>query len=193
MGTDSKPDEDSSAWLSGNPTHFACLVNRYQAPLFRFAARIGFNSTEAEDYAQEVFLRVWAMRDRYDPLRARLSTWFWTLARNLALNRLQSSRRQAASIDDSGQLQPELIATDTPGPDEVLLTRDRLRQLDRAIEQLSASDRLVLALTYVDELSIADAAAISECSSGTYRVRLSRVRQRLIERINEASEERDVR
>ena len=175
-------------WLSsGDPRQFERLVKHFQGPVFGFLARMGISSGDAQDLAQDVFLRLWTARDRYDPSRGQVSTWLWSIARNVSLNRLsQSQYRQQFSHDDFDAALETTVATGQGGdPGIAFQARNELQQIDRAIATLSTADRLVIALIYVQELSSADAATLSDCSTGAFRVRLSRARQRLLETLNQ--------
>jgi len=73
----------------GNRQAFAPLVERYQRSLFSYLGRMGFSQAQAEDLAQETFIRAWQHLGQYDAHRAEFSTWLFTIARRLALNELE--------------------------------------------------------------------------------------------------------
>ena len=83
--------------LSGDPLAFAALVRRYQGSLFAYLGRMGLSDALCEELAQETFLRVWKNREKYDPTKAALSTWIFTIGRNVALDTLS---RKTASVAD---------------------------------------------------------------------------------------------
>ena len=87
---DDKP-ADEPDYLGGDPVAFGALVTRYQDSLFGFLGRMGFEQSVCEDLAQEAFLRVWKNRDKYNADKASVSTWLFTIARNLALTVLALS------------------------------------------------------------------------------------------------------
>ncbi|MFK7964642.1 MAG: RNA polymerase sigma factor [Burkholderiaceae bacterium] len=173
---------DPNDLASGDPARFERLVRRYQSPIFAFAGRMGFTAAESEDLAQEVFIRLWRSREQFDPERSVLSTWLWTIARNAAINRLDYNRRRAPAADAPGET--DTAIDNAPEPSALLETHERMRQLAAAVNQLDPQDRLIIALVYVDELDTADAAKVCDCSVGAFRVRLSRTRKRLFERMN---------
>ena len=87
---------------------FAELVDQYQHRLVGVMHHLLGSTEEAEDLAQEVFLRVYRTRKKYRP-KARFSTWLFTIANNLALNVLRGRKRKPAvplAIHDSGPLGP---------------------------------------------------------------------------------------
>jgi len=91
-----------------DPGAFEQLVETYQHRLVAVMHHLVGNAEEAEDLAQEVFLRVYRARRKYRP-RSKFSTWLFTIANNLALNSLRSRQRKPVvplSIQDSGPLGP---------------------------------------------------------------------------------------
>src|SRR5207253_3448524 len=103
-------------------TAFGELVERYQHRLIGIMHHLVGNTEEADDLAQEVFLRVYRTRKRYHP-QAKFSTWLFTIANNLALNALRSRRRKPIvplPAQESGPLGPRpaenLVAARSPAP-----------------------------------------------------------------------------
>src|SRR5437870_4713253 len=81
--------------LSGDTEAFGCLVRRYQGPILCFAQNILRDPAESEDVSQEVFLAAYVNLGRFDPRRARFSTWLFAIARNKCLTALEGRRRRA--------------------------------------------------------------------------------------------------
>jgi RNA polymerase sigma-70 factor (ECF subfamily) len=157
----------------GHTQAFEALVLRYQLPLFRYLGRMGLASETVEDLVQHSFLRAFQHLPRFDPDRARFSTWLFTIARRLALNALtrRGSRvpgREAADQTDHGLAAPEQI--------DQAVVQQRVRQ---ALAQLPPRLRSPLALAYLGDLSIADIARVEGCSEGTVKSRIYRGKQRL--------------
>ena len=157
--------------LRGETQAFDALVQRHQHALFFYLGRMGLCQAEAEDLAQEAFLRAYRYLHRYDPARARFSTWLFTIARRLAANLKASSRYR---LTDSMEALGEPVQSDAPGLEPRL--RDRL---DRALRQLPLKFRSPLALAYLGDLSIEDIAAVEACAPGTVKSRIHRAKQRL--------------
>lgn len=163
-----------AALAADNPQPFRGLVEHYQYALFGFLGRMGLSQADAEDVAQEVFLKAWRYRASYDPAKARVSTWLFTIARNTALNKLQSSTPTLVPEHDV-----ELKADKQHEPEQQLQRRQIKAQLTEAIQQLAVDDRSVIALYYIDELTTAQAAAILQCSPNAFKTRLFRAREKL--------------
>src|SRR5216683_6070761 len=82
---------------AGDEQSFALLLHRYRSPLVNFLYRMVRNREQAEDLAQEVFLRVYRAREDYEP-SAKFTTWLFRIATNLALNSLRDHRYQKLEI-----------------------------------------------------------------------------------------------
>jgi len=161
-------------YLGGDPVAFGALVNRYQDSLFGYLGRMGFSQAACEDLAQEAFLRAWKNRHKFDADKASVSTWLFTIARNLALNTL-TRKTPAISNDVDVELQPQLVGgVDPSNQYEHHQSVVRLRQ---ALETLSVEDKEVIAVCYTPEIE--NTAAVMNCSDGALRTRLSRARKRL--------------
>ncbi|MBC7609994.1 MAG: sigma-70 family RNA polymerase sigma factor [Polaromonas sp.] len=174
-GTQNRIDRPKSPM---NQADFAGLVKRFQGPLFGFLGRMGFAQAQAEDLAQETFLRAWQNLEQYDAQRAGFSTWLFTIARNLAIN----ERHRAASQHEVWEgLAPPDPPSEAPEPADLLERAQQGQRLRRALAQLPVADRCVLALAYISELDIASIARIEGCTAGAVKTRLHRARTRLSE------------
>jgi RNA polymerase sigma-70 factor (ECF subfamily) len=163
---------------AGDRAAYAALVRQFQRPLFAFLGRMGLRQAEAEELAQDTFVRAWQHLPRYDAAQGAFSTWLFTIARRLALNALDRADHQRlhtghAAADDDG------TACDAPGPAQALQSRQERAALLTALRRLSPDDRSVLALAYVHELTLADVARIEGCSPAAAKARLHRARERL--------------
>ncbi|MGC4059728.1 MAG: sigma-70 family RNA polymerase sigma factor [Aquabacterium sp.] len=160
----------------GDRSAFAELVRHFQRPLFGYLGRMGLRQGQAEEVAQDTFLRAWQHLSAYRAERAEFSTWLFTIARNLALNELgrASNSREWPVGDDL----PDAACERVQPPDAVSDTQDRDR-LRQALMALPADDRSALALAYFKELDMAAIALIEGCTAGAIKVRLHRAKQRL--------------
>jgi len=160
---------------AGEQRAFAELVDMYQRPLFGFLGRLGMSQTQAEDLAQETFLRAWTHLHSYQPERAQFVTWLFTIARNLAYNAMQKAPQQH---EIPGAEMPEQIC-ERPDPAQTMERSQQRARLQLALWQLPMTDRSVLALVYVHELGMADVARIEGDSLAAIKTRLHRAKQRL--------------
>lgn len=161
---------------AGDRNAFAPVVARYQHALFRFLGNMGLRREEAEDLAQEAFIRAWRNLGQYDPTQSQFSTWLLTIARNLALKQIAQQSGRAEPFDE--QMAEHLHCERAPPP-EALETEQRRLAVHAAIRQLPTSDRSVLALAYLRDLDMEQIAIIECCSVGAVKTRLHRARNRL--------------
>jgi RNA polymerase sigma-70 factor (ECF subfamily) len=170
----------------GSAAAFDELMLRYQNRLVTVLEHLVGNRDQAEDLAQEVFLRVYRARKRYEP-GAKFSTWLFTIANNVASNALRSaSRRPEINLEsrDSGPLGKNPL-------DRLALAASGLmpaRQLDKselrsivreALTSLSDRQRLAVLLNKFENLSYADIASAMEMSPEAVKSLLSRARENL--------------
>jgi RNA polymerase sigma-70 factor, ECF subfamily len=187
-------DPDVALMLSlkaGDDSAFTELVHRHQARVISLAYRFVGNEAEAEDLAQEVFLRVYRTRERYEP-RARFSTWLYRIAANISLNALRSrARRRAINVplafdsDETQEGQASQHVQDhrlaQPGAHiERVEVRDQIR---RAVDQLPDSQKVAVVLNKYEGLSYDDIASVMGCSTMAVKSLLARARTNLREKL----------
>ncbi|MDX9971704.1 MAG: sigma-70 family RNA polymerase sigma factor [FCB group bacterium] len=166
---------------------FAELVRRYQSPLVHFCRRMVGSPEDAEDLAQESFVRVYRSLGRLRP-EAKFSTVLFGMARNLTLNFLRDSERRGRGMTDSmaqADGTEEHIADEAGRPDR----RARLREIETCIEQglsrVSPEHRAILILREIEGLDYDAIAETLKCRKGTVKSRLARARDQLRARIAE--------
>jgi RNA polymerase sigma-70 factor (ECF subfamily) len=160
----------------GDRSAFAELVEHFQRPLFGYLGRMGLRQGQAEEVAQETFLRAWQRLGDYDQARAAFSTWLFTIARNLAINEL--TRASSSHEQTFGEDMPEM-ACEHGQPAQEVMNRQLRLQVQQALRMLPYDDRSALALAYYEELDMASIARIEGCTVGAIKVRLHRAKQRL--------------
>jgi RNA polymerase sigma-70 factor (ECF subfamily) len=162
---------------SGDAGAYAALVRGHQEIAFRTAYLITGNAADAEDAAQEGFVKAYRALGRFrlgEPLRP----WLLTIVANEARNRRRSaSRRAALAVRAAGEEHPSGKAA--PSPEAALLAGERRATLLAALERLRDDDRLVIACRYFLDLSEAETAAALGIKAGTVKSRLSRSLERL--------------
>jgi RNA polymerase sigma-70 factor, ECF subfamily len=163
----------------GDPRAFEELVIAHQHRVFGVALRMLGSRAEAEEAAQEVFLRAHrAIADfRGD---AKLSTWLYAIASRLCLNRLASGERRLAREGEETLAQ---IPSGHASPADELERSERDAALHRAIAELSDERRLVVVLRDLEGLSYEEIAAALDLELGTVRSRLHRARLDLKEKL----------
>jgi RNA polymerase sigma factor (sigma-70 family) len=156
--------------LLGEASAFDELIARWHPPLWRYIRRMAGADDVADDLAQDVWLRIVRGLPRLeDP--ARIRAWIFGIARRVLMDRLRAQYSAPAMAE------VELDAIETAPQDSDLL--ERIDELEAALATLPAIEREVLALFYLDELSLTDIAAIAGVPVGTVKSRLFRARQLL--------------
>jgi RNA polymerase sigma-70 factor (ECF subfamily) len=164
---------------------FEELVELYQHRLVAVMNHLVGNAEEAEDLAQEVFLRVYRSRKKYRP-RSKFSTWLFTIANNLALNALRSRQRKpmvSLPAQDSGPLGPrpaELLVRDRgSGPMRRLERQELTDLIRRALEGLNERQRMAVVLNKFEDMNYAEIAEVMGLTTKAIKSLLSRARENL--------------
>jgi RNA polymerase sigma-70 factor (ECF subfamily) len=160
----------------GDQDAFAQLVERYQTPVYNLAYRMLGNANDAEDAAQETFLRAYTQLKRFHADQ-KFATWLLSIAAHHCIDRLRRRRFLWLSIDDEAI--GEALASDLPEPDDEALRREREQEIARLLERLSPANRLAVVLKYWHDQSIEEIARTTGDSVGAVKVRLHRARQAL--------------
>lgn len=140
--------------------------------MLSLARRMLGNRVDAEDVAQEVFLRVWTHAARWEPGRAQFGTWLHRVATNLCLDRLR--RHGTENIDSVPEPQ-----SDAPNPHEELERQELARRVDLALQSLPPRQRAAVTLTHYQGLSNIEAAAILDVTVEAVESLLGRARRQL--------------
>ena len=170
----------------GDDSAFSQLVENYQDRLVAVLYHILGNQEAAEDLAQEVFLRVYRNRGKYEP-RAKFSTWLFHIANNLASNwRRDGARRREASLagSESGPLgvrpQEQLLAEKSALMPARVLDRTETQALVRAaLESLNDRQKMAVLLHKFEQMSYGDIAAAMNLTPEAVKSLLSRARENL--------------
>lgn len=170
-----------------DPAAFAELVERFQHRLVAVMNHLVGSAHEAEDLAQEVFLRVYRIRKKYRP-KAKFSTWLFTIANNLALNALRDRKRRPVlplEVRESGVQGPR--PAENAAPDLGMTPSHGLRQKEladvirQALDGLNERQRVAIVLNKFEDMNYAEIAAVMGLSTKAVKSLLSRARMRLRE------------
>jgi RNA polymerase sigma factor (sigma-70 family) len=161
----------------GDVAAFEMLVRAHQEVAFRTAWVASGGADDAEDAAQEGFMKAFAALPRFR-LDAPFRPWLLTIVANEGRNRRRSaSRRQALAL--RVPVASEAEASYEPSPEAAMLATESRRELLDALTRLSDADREVISYRYLLELSEAETAAALSVPAGTVKSRLSRALERL--------------
>ena len=168
----------------GDTRAFTVLVERYRQPVMNFVLRTLQDETEAEDIAQNVFVQVFKAAPRHRET-AKISTWIFTIARNLCLNELRRRRRHPTEPLDPGPAAGEDRAVfqpqdpTAPIPHASLLRAELEQKVGEAIAALPENQRTCLLLCQQGELSYEDIAEVIGCSVSATKSLIFRARETL--------------
>jgi len=185
--TDDDPDAALLASVArGAPRAAAELVARKLPRLLSLGQRMLGNRAEAEEVAQEVFLRVWKQAAHWQPGLARFDTWLHRVALNLCHDRLRQRPAQER-LEDAG----DVVHIPDPGsmPDQALDAAQRSVHLRAALATLPQRQREALVLQYYQELSNSEAAGLMNVSVDALESLLARARRTLRARLGDERKE----
>lgn len=167
------PDEEVLARVAhGDPAAVRALVARKLPRLLALGQRMLGDAAEAEDVAQETFVRIWKQAPQWRPGEARFDTWMHRVALNLCYDRLRR-RRETPTADPPEQPDPG------PAPDRGLLALDVGARVSAALQALPERQREALVLCHYQELTNIEAAAVMGVSVEALESLLSRGRRAL--------------
>ena len=157
------------------------LVERYRDLAFRTAWILTRSTADAEDAAQEAFVKAYYALPRFRP-GAPFKPWLLRIVANEAKNRARSSRRREALTARTAAAVP---GDAVPSPEAAALAREQRQELLDAVSRLPERDRLVLAYRYFFDLSEAEMAQALDCRPGTVKSRLARATAKLRQELGE--------
>lgn len=168
----------------GDQWAFTALYRRHADLVYRFARRLAQDETIAEEVTQEVFLAMFRRPDRFDPDRAKLTTWLCGVARNQVYKQLERRGRWVALEPDEPESSWEPAAPEeATDPLAALTQREAARVLRQAIDDLSPVLREVVILCELEEFKYEEAAQALGVPVGTVRSRLHRAKSELTRRL----------
>jgi len=184
---DARDRADMERLAAGNDAALNDLMARHATPVFHFLCRMVSSEDDANDLAQETFVRVFKSAKSFRA-NEKFSTWLFTIAANLARNHFRwRSRHPNISLDaENAETEQSLGSTlpaNNPAPNEAALATERAAAVRAAVGKLPEDLREAIVLCEWEECSIAEAATILETTPKTVESRLYRARQILRERL----------
>jgi RNA polymerase sigma-70 factor (ECF subfamily) len=166
----------------GDSCGFELLLERHRRPLINYLHRMVQNQAVAEELAQEVFLRVYRARDRYEPT-AKFTTWLYRISTHLALNSLRDRRSERYNVSLDGDAQngqrPLDLSDGRSNREEDLVANDRLEAVRRAITSLPEKQRAAVIMHKYHELDYTQIAGALGCSVSAVKSLLFRAYETL--------------
>jgi RNA polymerase sigma-70 factor (ECF subfamily) len=181
--------EDTEAvWIkqaqAGDQSAFTCLVEAYQTPVYNLAYRMLGNSVEAENAAQETFIRMYTKLDTYDPQR-KFSSWLLAIASHYCVDLLRRRRMNYLSLDDLPPM-VELSMPKTAQPEQVVVREQDAGAVQKLLEALPPNYRTPVVLRYWYDMSYREIAETMGVTESTIKTRLHRARAKLAQSASSA-------
>jgi RNA polymerase sigma-70 factor (ECF subfamily) len=173
--------EEEKVWiqqaLAGDQEAFACLVKAYQTAVYNLTYRMLGNAAEAEDAAQEAFLKAYTRLNTYDSDK-KFSSWLLAIASHHCIDRLRQ-RRFALSLDE---LPPWRWLSSSHRPEEVVIRSQERDEVHQLLDQLPPHYRAAVILRYWHDLSYQEIAEAMEITESAVKSTLYRARQKLAQK-----------
>ncbi len=175
---------EEAVWLEqarqGDKAAFSKLVDAYQAPVYNLAYRMLRNAGEAEEAAQEAFIRAYTRLDSYNPAH-KFSTWLLSITSNYCIDLIRKRRATLLSIDEPLAPHPALMSDKAKGPESQVVHGEQEDLVQDLLDELQPEYREAVVLRYWYELSYEEIAETMDTSVSAIKSRLFRARKQLAE------------
>lgn len=159
--------------LSGQLPAFEQLVEKYQNMVFTLAFRVLQNHEDAEEVAQDVFVKVFNSLKNFQQ-KSNFKTWLYRIVYNESINRLRSRKKRVPLVDLNEETTLHLF-----DPGSINDSSDEIKFIQKAIQNLPETERIILSLYYYEDMPVKEIAKITELTETNVKTRLFRSRQKL--------------
>jgi len=169
---------------AGDESAFEYLVQKYRRPMLSFMYRMAHNSAVAEDLAQEVFLRVYRSREKYEA-SAKFTTWLYRIASNLAVNHARDTRHErpenTVSLDEPDQESGLTmdVPDDSLSAEENIVKRERLAAIRQRVQSLPERQRIAVIMHKYQQMDYRQIAEVLKLSESAIKSLLFRAYETL--------------
>lgn len=173
--------EDSyyiSEVLSGNTSAYAKLVEKYQSLAYTLALRMVKNSQDAEEIAQDAFVKAYASLKSFRG-QSKFSTWLYRIIYNTSISMLRKKQLEMVKIDEKPEFVFNLVHHDDLNEENEYT----LKALEKALEILDPDERFLITLYYYKDVSVDEISEITGLSASNVKVKLFRSRKKLHEKL----------
>jgi len=177
--------EDLTALMEAVAAHkdkssFARLFNYFAPKVRAYMLRLGADAGAADDLVQDVMLTVWRRAPQFDPAKAGVGTWIFTIARNRRIDVIRKERRPEIDPND-----PALVANDAPSADAALQQKRDQSSVRAAISELPEAQAQILRLAFFEDLSHGEIANELDLPLGTIKSRIRLATEKLRTKLSE--------
>jgi RNA polymerase sigma-70 factor (ECF subfamily) len=178
---------DMARLVGGHDAALNDIMDRHAPAVFRFLCRMLGNEDDANDLAQDTFVRVYRARESYKP-EQKFTTWLFTIAGNLARNQFRwRSRHPNVSLDAESEATDQTLGDTLPSsmatPHQATVATERAEAVRAAVQNLPDDMREAIVLCEWEEMAVAEAAAVLQSTPKAVESRLYRARNLLRERL----------
>lgn len=165
----------------GDNSAFSVLVDRYRDMVYTIIHRIVRNHEEAEEIAQDVFLKAFHSLDSFKG-KSKFSTWLYRIAYNAAITRTRKKKIEMGALDE--QLMENYTQDEINEDIYTLDTQEQKKFIDHVLANLPEKEYLIITFYYKEECSISEIAEITGLSESNVKVKLHRIRKKLYDDLN---------
>ena len=173
---------DEQVWLEearrGDKSAFGQLIEAYQGPVYNLAYRMLGNSGEAEEAAQEAFIRAYTRLGSYDPAH-KFSTWLLSITSNYCIDQIRKRRAVLLSLDEPLPPHPALHSDNNKGPEAEFIAQEREELVQGLLSELPVEYRQAVVLRYWYDMSYEEIAELQKTTVSAVKSRLFRARRQL--------------
>jgi RNA polymerase sigma factor (sigma-70 family) len=162
--------------LKGKPESFAPLVDKYKRLAFTLSMKITRNREEAEEAAQDAFIKVYRSLENFKG-SASFKTWLFRIVYTTAISKVRGKKHDFVSFEDYKLSDSELAETESAVG--LLSAEERSYQLHKAMESLTPEENAILNLYYFEDLPVEEIATIMDVSASNVKIKLFRSRKKL--------------
>ena len=175
---------EEQVWLEqarqGDKTAFGNLIEAYQTPVYNLAYRMLNNSGEAEEAAQEAFIRAYTRLSSYNP-EHKFSTWMLSITSNYCIDLIRKRRALLLFLDEPLPAHPALQSEKSKGPEAQMVINEQQEMVQNLLQELPEDYREAVVLRYWHELSYEEIAEMMNTTVSAIKSRLFRARRLLAE------------
>ncbi len=170
----------------GDEAAFRTLLSKYERAVFNICLRMVRNREQAEDLAQDAFMKVFSMLERYNPSYA-FSSWLFKITSNLCIDSIRKRKLDTLPLDQPIQSAGGEFARQYESPEDdpekKMMSRELVARLQEAIEGLPPHYRIMILLRHQQDLSYEEIAETLDVPLGTVKARIHRAREMLKNRL----------
>lgn len=179
-----KSVNEEQVWLDqarqGDKAAFGKIIEAYQRPVYNLAYRMLSNSGEAEEAAQEAFIRAYTRLESYNP-NHKFSTWMLSITSNYCIDLIRKRRAVLLSIDEPLPPHPSLMSEKSSAPESQMMQNEQQEMVQALLTRLAPEYREAVVLRYWYELSYDEIAEMMDTTVSAIKSRLFRARKQLAE------------